>query len=430
MGKNTIHLTITISIAFVFLMAIISLFIAGVAHAQLTEPATYTQTHVAGVWGRAGYLNGPALGAMMYPVSMTMDAAGNIYMFNLGRGIIVIDAATQRVWNLAGMGQTGYKDGPAQSAMFHEGAAGYSYVEIAIDSNGALYLADGQNHAIRKIWKDPAHGYQWWVSTYATTLGNPAAVTVDSSGNVWTQDSSGLYKIAPNLTVTKYPNAEYGKTCARYGTPEEWDACVGSAVYMAADAIGNIYTATRDPWYRIYKVDASNGHITKIVGSDWVPHQGSLCYYYGIVTFTQATVPTAVAVSNIWLDSVNLRAYRAASVGADEIKAGEWEPQYMADGPPLDAVVYQEGNLAVSPDGTAVYWGNGDESNLRRLKDGYVMTLYRDGWHTNVCMFQGRSSYSDWLLGGPLWVTANGTIYLYGNNPPDQLMLRKIVPVP
>jgi hypothetical protein len=44
-----------------------------------------------------------------------------------------------------------------------------------------------------------------------------------------------------------------------------------------------------------------------------------------ITTFRQATVPTSLAVGDIWYDSSNgNKLYRAASAGADEIKTGEW----------------------------------------------------------------------------------------------------------
>ncbi len=404
----------------ILVMAVaVALFIS-YANAQLTEPATYTQTPVAGTWQR-GYLNGLASGAMIEANVAVMDASGNIYVANARHGISVIDAAMGRVWNLAGMGTRGYKDGPAQSAMFDQGGGGYEYPSLAIDSSGSLYIADGHNHAIRKIFKDPTHGYQWWVSTYTTLTGGPLAVTVDKDGNVWTQDGHGIYKIAPGSTIS------IGGTVTTYASPKDQNGdTIGTAVNMAADVLGNIYTITRGPYYRIYKV-ASSGVVTKIAGSVWDQHQSSMCYYDS-PTFSQGTIPTAIARNNIWFDTVNIKGYKAAIAGANQIGVGQWEALYIADGPAADAMIFQATALAVTPDGTTVYWGGGDESNLRRLKDGNVMTLYHDGWHINTCIMQGRSSSTDWILGGPLWVTASGTIYLYGNNPRNQLILRKITP--
>lgn len=47
--------------------------------------------------------------------------------------------------------------------------------------------------------------------------------------------------------------------------------------------------------------------------------------YSKVVTFAQATIPTSVAIGDLWVDTDNEnRIYRAESVGANEIKAGEW----------------------------------------------------------------------------------------------------------
>ena len=48
--------------------------------------------------------------------------------------------------------------------------------------------------------------------------------------------------------------------------------------------------------------------------------------YTKINIFRQASISTSVSVGDLWFDSDdNNRMYRAASAGADEIKAGEWE---------------------------------------------------------------------------------------------------------
>ena len=48
--------------------------------------------------------------------------------------------------------------------------------------------------------------------------------------------------------------------------------------------------------------------------------------YTKINIFRQASIPTSVSIGDLWFDSDdNNRMYRAASVGADQIIAGEWE---------------------------------------------------------------------------------------------------------
>jgi len=56
----------------------------------------------------------------------------------------VLDPATRRVTTLAGTGRSGLKDGPAARAQFAEPGG----LSIA---NGKLFVADTNNHAIRRV---------------------------------------------------------------------------------------------------------------------------------------------------------------------------------------------------------------------------------------------------------------------------------------
>jgi hypothetical protein len=357
------------------LFPVIAIFVAlallvSYAYAQAFEPAQYTQEHVAGVWYCCGNLNGEQHGAMMNVMAAAMDSAGNIYTAESGR-VRVIDHATGRVWNLAGTGIVGFKDGPAGSAQFNFGGMGYDYEGIAVDSIGNVYVADGFWHGrIRKIYQS---GGQRYVTTIAgggsitpscpgyysnatsLALSNNAvvAVAVDSSNNVWTTDWSGIYKIAPNGSVNCFALAPL----------------TGPAVAMAADGVGNVYELKRAP--NLYYKTTSSGVTMLFAGG------GS---------------------------------------GVDGAAIGE-------------ASFFAHTALAVTSDGSTVYGGNGDEFNLRRIKSGYAMTLHKAdsygaaGWRTDNSLGIG------WLLGGPMFVGPDGSVYLTANNPPKQLMLRKIIPV-
>ena len=341
------------------------------AGAQTFEPAQYTHQHVAGVW-QSGYLNGPSTGSMLGFGAMTMDAGGNIYL--AGGNRVRVLTSSGRVWNLAGTGVRGYKDGPAQNAMFNTGGGGYDFQGIAKNSSGALFIPDGINARIRMIYKTTAG--QWWVATYAgngSTYLSPGqtgsinnvkflghyGVAVDSSDNVWTLDYFGIYKITPAGSVTCYANA------------------AGTAATMQADGLGNIYILTREPNNCLYKV-SSAGTVARIAGM------------------------LASEVSSLVSQGLPI----------------------PVDGPALQSTFWGVSHFVVAPDGSALYASNGDEYCIRRIKAGYTMTLYPDGWHTDT-----TSRNKGWFLGGPMYIDPKGVIYLMGNNPPDQLGLRKIVPV-
>jgi sugar lactone lactonase YvrE len=82
------------------------------------------------------------------PRAITSDRSGNLYLvLRQGNAVYRIDARAERIYHLGGTGETGYTGdgGPAKSARF----AGPKGVAWAPDNS--LYLADTENHVIRRI---------------------------------------------------------------------------------------------------------------------------------------------------------------------------------------------------------------------------------------------------------------------------------------
>ncbi len=136
--------------------------------------------------GTAGYADGTgANAAFNTPSGIVSDSAGNLY---------VVDSFNQRirkitpagvVSTLAGSGTPGSADGTGTAASFSGPA------ELAIDTAGNLYVADGGNGAVRKI--TPAGA----VTTLATGLSLPYGVAVDAAGVVYVSDwnTHNIYKV-------------------------------------------------------------------------------------------------------------------------------------------------------------------------------------------------------------------------------------------
>jgi streptogramin lyase len=121
---------------------------------------------------------------------------GSLYLvLREGNAVYRIDPKTERIYHFAGTGETGYTGdgGPAKSAKL----AGPKGVAIAPD--GSIYLADTENHAIRRI--DPKSGN---ISTVAGTgqrgdgpdgpatqcrLARPHGIFVSPQGRVFIADS-------------------------------------------------------------------------------------------------------------------------------------------------------------------------------------------------------------------------------------------------
>ena len=106
--------------------------------------------------GRKGYSGdgGPAIAAELNePYEVRFDAAGNMLFVEMQNHLIRrVDAKTGVISTIAGTGRAGFggDGGPATAAQFRQPHS------IALDSRGAIYVADIGNHRIRRI--DPDTG--------------------------------------------------------------------------------------------------------------------------------------------------------------------------------------------------------------------------------------------------------------------------------
>lgn len=78
------------------------------------------------------------------PRAVTSDEAGNVYILERGGHALRVVSPDGRIRTIAGTGRQGHRDGPAMQAMF--GAPKH----LCRGENGVIYIADDQNHAIRK----------------------------------------------------------------------------------------------------------------------------------------------------------------------------------------------------------------------------------------------------------------------------------------
>ncbi len=159
---------------------------------------TGTLTTIAGT--TPGYSGdaGPATSAQLnLPTALALDTANNLYVADTGnQRIREISATTGLITTIAGTGTQGYSGdaGPATSATID------SPTGFAIDAANNLYLADTHNHRIRRI--DAATGI---ITTIAgtgapgfsgdtaaattATLALPHGLTIDPNGNLYLADT-------------------------------------------------------------------------------------------------------------------------------------------------------------------------------------------------------------------------------------------------
>ena len=151
------------------------------------------QTIAGGGFYHAGYSGdgGPALSAKLNaPVSIEVDQAGNIYFSDLGNHVVRKISTSGTITTIAGNGTPGYSGdgGPATQAQLNRPNG------IAIDNHGNIYVAEEENHVIRKI---DVHGNIYTIAGTGvqgyTGDGGPATQAKISSYKIEVSASGDLY---------------------------------------------------------------------------------------------------------------------------------------------------------------------------------------------------------------------------------------------
>jgi len=115
------------------------------------------------------------------PRAISSGAGGDLYLvLREGNAVFRIDTAAGRIFHVAGTGETGYTgDGASALSAKLAGPKG-----IAWAPDNSLYLADTENHAIRRV--DLKSGI---ITTVVDGLKRPHGIFVDAAGKVYIADS-------------------------------------------------------------------------------------------------------------------------------------------------------------------------------------------------------------------------------------------------
>ncbi|HKR65875.1 MAG TPA: hypothetical protein VJZ00_19245 [Thermoanaerobaculia bacterium] len=177
------------------------------AAAQTLSIGTYAGSTTGG-----GYVDGfGTIARFAAPRAIASDPAGNLYVADTSNHVIRKVSTAGEVTTLAGVANAeGFSDGTGAAARFRFPSG------IAIDPvTGLIYLADKDNHAIRRITPD---GVVTTIAGLGGTSGTangtgtaarftfPRGLTVDGSGNIYVADASNsvIRKITPGGEVTTF----------------------------------------------------------------------------------------------------------------------------------------------------------------------------------------------------------------------------------
>ncbi|PKF72292.1 T9SS type A sorting domain-containing protein [Chryseobacterium sp. PMSZPI] len=235
-------------------LGLMALFIYSSVQAQ-------TVTTIAG--STSGYADGNGTAAQFKnPSWLCSDSNGNLY---------ISDNANHRIRKITPQGQvstlagstSGYADGIGTAAQFNSTSG------ICIDGSGNLYVSDYDNHRIRKItpqgqvstFAGSTQGYVDGLGT-AAQFNNPTGIAIDPSENLYVADSNNhrIRKITPQGQVSTLAGSTSGYADGS-GTTAQFYYPYGIAI----DPSGNLYVSDHIN-NRIRKV-TQQGQVTTVAGS-------------------------------------------------------------------------------------------------------------------------------------------------------------------
>lgn len=420
--------------------------------------------------GVSGSANGTgAAASFTFPMGVAVDASGNVYVADHNANRIRKITPAGVVSTFAGSGVQGSADGTGTAASFNSPAG------IALDGSGNVYIADYNNHKIRKITPSGV------VSTFAGngTMSNaegtgtaagfsfPAGVAVDGSGNIYVADHNNhkIRKITPARVVsTLTGNGTQGttdgnKTIATFSYPD----------HLAADAAGNVYVANLnkirkvtpagvvstvagtgapgdvdgtgiaasfihvrgvaiDASGNLYVADSGNNKIRKITPAGLVSTlagsglEGSID---GTGSAANFYAPSGVAVDgagNVYVaDRLNHKIRKITPGGVVSTFAGSGV-QGSADGTGTAASFAGPWGIAVDASGN-VYIADSGSNKIRKITPAGVVTTFAGSGTAGNTDGTGMTARFNFPVG--VTVDASGTVYVAGGSGNN---IRKITP--
>ena len=219
----------------------------------------YTFITLAGTANSSGSADGQGSAARFnQPSGLAVDSAGNVYVADSANHTLRKITPTGVVTTLAGVvGSSGRTDGTGSGAQF-----GYPS-GVAVDGAGNVYVAEWDNHALRKVTPAGKVTTLAGQNDSAAHFNHPYGIAVDANGNVYVADSDNhtLRKVTPKGLVTTLAGLA-GNSGGADGTGSA--ARFYAPVDVAVDSLGYLYVA--DLFNHTIRKVTPAGVVTTLVG--------------------------------------------------------------------------------------------------------------------------------------------------------------------
>lgn len=317
-----------------------------------------------------GSINGIGSGARFFkPQGIAVDISGNLYVADSDNNTIRKISPAGLVTTLAGTaGQPGSADGAGNLARFNFPSS------IVVDALGVLYVADANNHTIRKISTTGV------VTTIAGAAGvadstdgsggtarfnRPEGLAIDAAGNLYVADAGNnlIRKISPTGLVTTLAGSA-GVSGSTNGTGSA--ASFSAPFRIAVDTTGTLYVS-----------EAGNYDVRKITPGGVVTtlFPGRFLYgYSGTPASFPASIAVTVAGKVFFADRYDNSIAEISPTGVITTFAGSGTTGYI-DGASTIARFNGPTGLVADASGT-LYVADTDNNTIRKITPtGDVTTL-------------------------------------------------------
>ena len=427
-----------------------NIYIADTDHHRIRKITKGMITTVAGNGqdGNAGDGGQATSAQLRSPRGVAVDASGNIYISDVMSNIVrMVTMSTGIISTVAGSGSAGFNgdgDVPRWAHLNYP-------LGITLDSSGNLYIADTGNNRVRKVCSDaptaaptmsptsavltstPAYSPINSLITISTVAGGavsgrdgdgglattsqldyPAAVAVDATGNIYIADQNN-HVVRMVIKSTGIITTVAGNGQPGYGGDrgQATAAQLRSPRCVAVDVYGNIYIADTGN-HRIRKVTKRTGSITTVAGSATVGFYGD----DGQATLAQLRNPQSIAIDasgNIYIaDTDNLRIRVVIkSTGIITTVVGNGQKGFSGDGGhATSAVIAWPQGIAVDTYDN-IYIADADNRRIRKVtkSTGVITTVAGNGVNGDTGD-GGQATLAQLSSPRGVAVDASGNIYI------------------
>ena len=341
--------------------------------------------------------------AISTPNGLAFDASGNVYFSGFGNNTIRKVSPAGIISTIAGNGILGFSGdgGPATNAKLNRP------VKICRDGSGNIYIADQQNHRIRKVSPsgiittiagNGTAGYNGdGIAATAALLNYPSGVAVDGSGNVLIADyyNYRIRKVSPDGIITTIAGNGVNASSGDGGMATA--ANLSRALDILVDATGNLYICDQDN-ARIRKV-STTGIITTIAGTGTTGFSGD----GGPATNATFNWPGGIAIDgagNFFIaDFFNQRIRRIDPSGIITTIIGDGTPGFTGDGGPASAARIDSSNTVAIDNMGQLFICDNDNRRIRKISV-CMPSITTQPAHDTV-MEDSTATYSVMTAGGP-----------------------------